>query len=188
MPGFDFTIPDITLPYPIEILAGAFLILFGGVLTLLWLHRRMKLRKWVRKLEKKRPKAYHGEAVLKFTKKHRKTGTNTYKKLKPKGRKRFERYLGFKKRELKATLKFIDKKAFGRPKSRLALRLLEGKKEVARIRWPLGLKALTRTIDKYECLDECILYLDLLPRKVADKKVFRYRPKSLEVTFDYELE
>ncbi|MFW6285093.1 MAG: hypothetical protein ACOC2X_01805 [Bacillota bacterium] len=188
MPGFDFTIPDITLPYSLEVIVGAFLVAFGTLVTILWLLRRMKQRKWVRKLEKKRPKAYQGDAVLKFTKKHRKTGANTYKKLKPKGRKRFNRFLGFKKRELKTVLKYIDKKAFGKPKSKLALRLLEGNKEVARIKWPLNLKALTRAIDKYDCLDECILYLDMLPRKVADKRVFRYRPKSRPIMFDYELE
>ncbi|MFW5913668.1 MAG: hypothetical protein ACOCSM_01270 [Bacillota bacterium] len=188
MPGFDLTIPNIELPFSIQVLAGAFLLAFGGLMVLLWFHRRMKQRKMVKKLEKRRPKAYHADAVLKFTKKHRKTGTNTYKKLKPKGRKRFDRYLGFKKRELKTVLKFIDKKAFGKPKSKLTLRLLDGKEEIEQIRWPLSLKALTRAIDKHDCLDECILYLDLLPRKVADKNVFRYRPKSRPITFDYELE
>ncbi|MFP4078936.1 MAG: hypothetical protein ACLFUQ_07315 [Candidatus Izemoplasmataceae bacterium] len=188
MPDIDFPVPNIEIPYPVEVLIGAFLLAFGGILTLLWLHRRMKQRKLVRKLEKRRPKAYYADAVLTFTKKHRKTGSNTYRKLRPKGRKRFDRYLGFKRRELNTVLKYLDKKAFGKPKSKLSLRLLEGKREVGRIKWPWSLKALTRAIDKYDCLDECILYLDMLPRKVADKKVFRYSPKSRPITFDYELE
>ncbi len=188
MPALDFPFPDFEINIAIELILGAALLGLGGFLVLFWVRRRFKHRKLVRNLEKRRPKPYHGDEVLKYTKKHRKTGSNTHKSLRAKGKKRFARYIGFKRRELRIVLLHIDKKGFGKPKSKPAIRILKDKKEIKRIKWPYTLKKIIKTVDSHACLDECILYLDSLPRQIADKKPFSYKPKTLGITFDYELE
>ncbi|GEM_PF-1317206 len=182
---FDFAelLPDIPLEYVLAAVVGAvFLFIPFKVVG-----RRMLLRKLVKKHRKQSKKKYNGERLLEKIDKKRKSGGNTYRSLKRPARKRVKKYLEFKVKQLRFAAMKAKKKGLRIKKRRCYLTILDERKGKDRREKFQNTKDLIRMSNKFDCLDEMILYLDELPERILKDEDFEYRLEENEAWLSYEI-
>ena len=150
-----------------------------GVIVIFILYRMMRTarmylgaKSYVRKAQKQDKKKYNGLTLVEKTSKKRKKGTNSFKKLRNRGKKWVRKYLTHKFDELPIITKFSRGKLFKRSNNRLLILVKNERKTLKRMNMKKGMKQLITVINKYECLDEAITFLHYLPQAILNEEEY----------------
>lgn len=129
-------------------------------------------RKYVKKAKKLRKKKWNGILLVDKIQRKRKKGTNTFNKLKGGGKKRVKKYFTYKIEELPVITKYSYGKLLRRSSNKLIIFARKEKKVVKKVKIKKGLNSLIDLVDRYNCLDEMILFLHNLPDAILNQQEY----------------
>lgn len=133
-------------------------------------NRYLDTKSYVKKNKRLRKKKYNGIILTEKLSKRRKRHTNSYQKLKGSGKKLVKKYFIFKMKELPAVTKYSYGKIYKTSSKRLIIVVTNGRKTLQKIKMKKGLRNMIQLTNKYNCLDEFILYLHDLPDAILDQQ------------------
>ena len=142
-------------------------------------------KRYVRKSKKLRKKKYNGILLTDKIKKKRKKNTNSFQKLKGRGKKLSKKYFNYKLEELPVITKYSYGKLLKRSKNKLIIIVKNEKKTLKKIHMKKGLKAIINVTNKYECLDEFILFLHNLPEAILEQQDYDIYVGDNDVSISY---
>lgn len=142
---------------------------------------------FVKKSNKLRRKKYNGTTLVEYTEKRRKKNTNTYNKLRRKGKNKVEAYFKYKQEELPGITNYANGKMLKRNRQKLVIFVSNGQKKIKKIHMKKAFKDFVELTNKYECLDELILYLHNLPNAILNHQDYDIFVGEKEVAIGYEL-
>ncbi|AIO18999.1 hypothetical protein KQ51_01122 [Candidatus Izimaplasma bacterium HR1] len=152
---------------------------FVGVIVIFIIFRLIKTarmylgaKSYVRKARRLDKKKFNGLNLVEKTAKRRKKNTNTFKKLRNRGKKWVRKYLTHKFDELPIITRYSRGKLFKRSKNRLIIIVKNEKKTIKKISTKRGMKQIIDISNKYECLDEVITFLHHLPEAILNEQEY----------------
>lgn len=154
-----------------------------------WKTARLYLgnKKYVKKSAKLRRKKFNGTTLVDKITKKRKKGTNSYSKLKGRGKKLTKKYLHYKVEELPIITKFSYGKLFKRSNDKLIIYVKNERKRVMKLKLKKGFKELVKLSNKYECIDELILFLHNLPDAIIEQEEYDIFLPDFDVSIGYKI-
>ena len=166
----------------------------GGLLILFILFRIYKTmtiylgaKRYVKKSKKLRRKKYNGTLLIDKVEKKRKKGTNSYKKLRGRAKKKVKRYFNYKLEELPVITRYSYGKLFKRSKDKIMIFARNEKKIVKKVKIKKGLKNLIDMTNKYECLDETIQFLHNLPDAILEQQDYDIYVSEQDISIGYKI-
>ncbi len=167
-------------------------LLIGGVVIILLLFfimqyysRVMLLKRMVRRYARQRKKKYNGERLIEKIDKKRKIETNNFKGLKGKGKKLVKGFFKHKYNELKYCTILKTRGKFRFKGKQCLIQIEKEKKEHIKKENYNSAKHFIRLCDKYDCLDQFILYLHELPEQLLQDQIFEYYIADHDATITY---
>ncbi len=142
-------------------------------------------KKYVRKSRKLRKKKFNGIILVDKTQKKRKKETNSYNKLKGRGKKKVKKYFVYKIEELTVITRYSYGKLFKRSSDKLIIFARNERKIVKKVGVRKGLKNLIDITNKYQCLDEMIHFLHNLPEAILDKQEYDIYIDEQDISIGY---
>lgn len=144
-------------------------------------------KKYVKKSVKLRRKKFNGVNLVEKTKKKRKKTTNSYNKLSHRGKKLVKKYLTYKAEELPIVTKFSYGKLFKRSSNKLMITVKNERKTIMKLKLKRGFKEMVKLSNKFECLDELILFLHELPGAIIDQQEYDVYINTQDVSIGYSI-
>ena len=144
-------------------------------------------KSYVRKSKKMRKKKFNGIQLIDNIHKKRKKGTNSYHKLKGRGKKKVKKYFNYKIDELPIITRYSYGKLFKRSSDKLIIFARNDKKIVKKVSLKKGLKNLIDLVDRYECLDEMIHFLHNLPGAILEQQDYDVYINDQDITIGYKI-
>lgn len=172
-------------PFLYYIIAGVIMV-FIVVIILMMGRRKRYFKKTLKKFQKLRVKKFNGERLIDKIEKKRKAGSNTFKTLNANGKKRVKQYFKHKDKELIFTAIYASGSKLRYKYRNVILQVSRKKNGRLVIDDFSRTKGFKRVSNKYNCLDELILYLDELPIKIVDNEAFEI-PLDDETKLDYTI-
>lgn len=129
-------------------------------------------KRYVKKSKRLRKKKYSGLVLTEKIKKKRKKNTNTYKKLRGRGKKLTKKYFTYKIEELPVITRFSYGKLLKRSKKRIFIIVKNERRTLKKIKMKKAFKSFIQITDKYECLDEFIHFLHNLPEAILEQQEY----------------
>ena len=164
----------------------------GTIVVLLIISRLYKTaliylgtKRYVRKSKKLRKKKYNGILLTDKIKKKRKKNTNSFQKLKGRGRKLSKKYFNYKLEELPVITKYSYGKLLKRSRNKLVIIVKNERKTLKKIHMKKGLKTMINVTNKYECLDEFIVFLHNLPEAILEQQDYDIYVGDNDVSISY---
>ena len=164
----------------------------GTIVVLLIISRLYKTaliylgtKRYVRKSKKLRKKKYNGILLTDKIKKKRKKNTNSFQKLKGRGRKLSKKYFNYKLEELPVITKYSYGKLLKRSRNKLVIIVKNERKTLKKIHMKKGLKTMINVTNKYECLDEFIIFLHNLPEAILEQQDYDIYVGDNDVSISY---
>ena len=142
-------------------------------------------KKYVRKSRKLRKKKFNGIMLVDKTQKKRKKETNSFNKLKGRGKKKVKKYFVYKIEELTVITRYSYGKLFKRSSDKLVIFARNERKIVKKVGVRKGLKNLIDITNKYQCLDEMIHFLHNLPEAILDKQEYDIYIDEQDISIGY---
>jgi hypothetical protein len=133
-------------------------------------NRYLDIRASVKKSKRLRKKKFNGIYLTEKLQKKRKKHTNSFQKLKGKGKKLTKQYFTYKMSELHAVTKYSYGKLFKKTNKNLIIVVKHGKKTLQKFKIKKSLRNMIQVTNKYDCLDEFINYLHNLPEAILEKQ------------------
>ncbi len=133
-------------------------------------NRYLDVKSYVKKSKRLRKKKFNGIYLTEKLAKKRKKNTNSYQKLKGKGKTLTKKYFTYKMAELPAVTKYSYGKMFKKSNKNLIIVVKHGKKTLQKIKMKKGLRNMIQVTNKHECLDEFIHYLHNLPEAILEQQ------------------
>ena len=188
----DFTaifnnLKDLWTEYPVQLAVGVFII----VLIIWRIFNTIRIyfgaKSYVKKTNKLRRKKFNGVSLVSNIKKKRKKNTNTYKQLRMSGRSKVEKFFQYKEDELPGITNFSYSKMFKRNKNKIIIFVSDGRKKVMKIHMKKARKSFITLTNKYECLDEFIVFLHNLPEAIIAQQEYDIYITEKDVSIGYEI-
>ncbi|MBN2604430.1 MAG: hypothetical protein JXR62_01245 [Bacilli bacterium] len=142
---------------------------------------------YVKKSKKLRKKKYNGILLVENIQKKRKKNTNSFQKLKRRAKNQVRKYFNYKLEELPVIRKYSYGKLLKRNNKRIVIIIRNEKKILKKIYMAKGLKHLIDATNKYECLNEMILFLHNLPDALLEKQDYDIYLNEQEVLIGYDV-
>jgi len=142
-------------------------------------------KKYAKKSRKLRRKKHNGLLLVDKIKKKRKKNTNSYNKLKGRGKSLVKKYLAFKMVELHMITKFSYGKLLKRSNDKLIIFVKNEKKIVKKISKKKGVKDLINLTNKYSCLNETIQFLHNLSEAILEQQEYEIYLSEQQLTMGY---
>ncbi len=187
MPEIDFTQIETwftaeTLPF---IIGGVLLL----VLLFLYLAHRMRvmhLKAMIKRNRKASIKKYNVSALLEKIDNKRKPESNDFKGLKGKAKKLVKQYLKHKHNEIKYIAIFKTRGRFKFKLKACVIKITQEKQDRVKKETYQSLRDYIKLANKYDCLDQFMVYLDELPQYMMDDGQFEYYLDTHDVTISYQ--
>jgi len=144
-------------------------------------------KSYVKKSKKWRKKKYNGIQLVDKIRKKRKKNTNSYHKLNRRGKNLVRKYFNYKLEELPVIRKYSYGKLLKRNNKRLVILIRNEKKVLKKIYMAKGLKNLIDATNKYNCLDDMILFLHNLPDALLEQQDYDIYLNEQEVLIGYDI-
>ncbi len=163
------------------------------IITLVILRIRKTIRihigskKYVKKSRKLRKRKFNGITLVDKIKRKRKKKTNNYLKLTYSGKRKVKKYLNYKSEELPIITKYSYGKLFKRSNNKLIIFAKRDKKIIKRVNLKKGPKNIIDFVNRYECLNEMIVYLHNLPVAILDQQDYELNVKGKEISLGYKI-
>ncbi|MFK5884084.1 MAG: hypothetical protein QM489_07095 [Candidatus Izemoplasma sp.] len=159
------------------------------ILVRMWHSVRLHLgnKKYVKKSVKLRKKKFNGVRLVDKIKKKRKKNTNTFKKLSYRGKKLTKKYLNYKSEELPIVTKYSYGKLLKRSRDKLQIIVRNERKVVMKLKLKRSYKELVKLSNKYECLDELLLFLHELPLHIIEQQDYEVYVNIHEISISYTI-
>jgi hypothetical protein len=151
------------------------------------IHIHLGAKKYVRKSKKLRGKKYNGVRLGVLIKSKRKNGTNSYKKLRGRAKRMVKKYFNYKLEELPIITKYSYGKLYKVSHDRLIIFAKNKKRIVKKVRIKKGLNDLIDFTNKYECLDEMVLFLHNLPEAILEKQNYDVYVSEQDISIGYKI-
>jgi len=166
-----------------------------GIIVLFILFRLLRTARmylgakgYVRKAKKLDRKKFNGINLVDKIQKKRKKETNSFKKLRGGAKKKVRKYLNHKFDELPVFIRYSYGKLFKRSNDKLMIVIKNERKTLKKIRLKKGIKHVIEATNKYDCLDEMILFLHNLPDAILEQQEYDvYVPGENEVLIAYQI-
>lgn len=129
-------------------------------------------KSFVRKSRRLDRKKYSGLVLVDKIKRKRKKDSNSFKKLRGSAKKKVRKYLGYKFDELPVFTRYSYGKLLKRSNDKLRIIIKNERKTLKRISMKKGQKQLIDIINKYNCLDEVIIFLHNLPEAIIEQQEY----------------
>lgn len=133
-------------------------------------NRYLDVKSYVKKSKRMRKKKFNGIILIEKLKRKRKKHTNSYNKLKGRGKTLTKKYFNYKMVELPAVTKYSYGKLFKKSNKNLIIVVKHGKKTLQKIKMKKSLRNMIQLTNKHSCLDEFILYLHNLPEAILEQQ------------------
>ncbi len=144
-------------------------------------------KSYVKKASKLRRKKYNGLILVESTKKRRKKNSNSYQKLKHKPKSLVEKYFKYKEDELPGMRNYARGSAFRRNKEKLYIYVSNGKKQIMKFSMKKATKKFIDVTNKYNCLDEVVVYLHHLPEAILKHEEYEIFISDADVSIGYQI-
>ena len=142
---------------------------------------------FVKKSNKLRRKKYSGVLLNEFTEKKRARNTNSYKKLRRRAKNKVEAYFKYKEDELPGITNYANSKMLKRNRKKLIIFVSNGRKKIKRIQMKKAFKNFVELTNKYDCLDEFVLYLHNLPEAILNHQDYDIYIEEHDISIGYEI-
>jgi len=170
-----------------------FLLSIGiGILVLLiffriWRTMRLYLgnKRFMKKSKKLRAKKYNGPALVDKIKRKRKKNTNSFKKLKGRGKKLVRKYFAYKLDELPVLVRYTHGKLFKRSKKKIQIYAKNERKIIYRSKLKKPMKEFINLSNKFDCLDQFILFLHNLPEAILEDQEYDIYINEQDISIGY---
>ena len=129
-------------------------------------------KRYVKKSKKLRKKKFNGIFLTEKIKMKRKKNTNSFQKLRGRSKKLTKKYFNYKLEELPVITRYSYGKLLKRSNKKLIIIIKNDKRTLKKIKMKKGLKTMINITNKYECLDEFILFLHNLPDAILDQQYY----------------
>lgn len=171
-------------------------LIVGGILLLLIVYlfirrlirtARMYLgaKNFVKKSKKLRKKKFNGFQLVDSIKNKRKRNTNSYEKLRRRAKRKVLKYINYKAEELPTFARYSYGKLLKRASDKLLIIFRGEKRTLEKISIKKVPKQLLEATNKYDCLNELIIFLHGLPQAILDKKEAHIfvREDDIQITY-----
>ncbi len=189
MPDVDFSVIESWFTADmLPIIIAAVIVI---ILIFLYLGHRMRvlhLKRMIKRNRKASMKRYQATTILDKIEKKRKPESNDFKGLKGKGKKLVKQYLKHKHNEIKYIAIFKTRGRFKFKLKDCVLKITKEKQDRIKKETYKSLRDYIKLANKYECLDQLMVYLDELPQYMMDDGQFEYYLASHDVTLSYQYE
>lgn len=174
--------------YVLYTVLGILLLLFilNLVIRRLWFN--FKSNRYLAKAKRLREKKYNGIELVKTTQDKRRKNTNCFKRLKGSSKKKIEHYLDYKTKELPNIFNFVENNSLKPSKKILYIVFKNDQKIVSKQPIEIGYRQLIRNSDKFDCLDQIILFLHHLPDALLAQKEYDVYIEDEDMIITYEVE
>jgi len=178
---------QLAMDNPLIAIIGALLIMFiiGRIYMTFKIH--LSAKRYVKKSKKLRKKKYNGIQLVDKVEKKRKKGTNSYKKLRGRAKRKVKKYFNYKLEELPVVTRYSYGKLFKRSRDKLMIFARNEKKIVKKVKIKKGLKNLIDLTNKYECLDETIQFLHNLPEAILEQQDYDVYISEQDISIGYKI-
>ncbi len=169
------------------------LLVAGGIILLISLFvlyhgiRVMHLKLTLDRFKRQRRKRQNGDRLLLLLEKYRKEQKNTYKGLKKKGRKLVNRYFTYKARELHYITLYKTRSRFTFKGGEPVIQVSQIESSLDRGDTYTNPRQFVKLTNRYECLEEFILYLHEMPDKIMSGQPFEYFLSGHDVLLSYKI-
>lgn len=173
-----------------NILYTVLITVIGGFLIIrIFKTARMYLgaKQYVRKATKLDKKKFNGMMLIDKTQRKRKRGSNSYNKLRRGSKNKVIRYFEHKLEELPVLCRFKHGKLFKRSKREVIIIIRRNKKVLKKITSKKNLKTLIQVTNKYECLNEMIIFLHNLPEAILEEQEYDIYIGEDDIQITYKL-
>ena len=130
------------------------------------------MKSYVRKARKLDRKKFNGLTLVEKTSRKRKKDTNSFKKLRGSSKKKVRKYLNHKFEELPVFVRYSHGKLLKRSHQKLRIIIKNEKKTLKKISMKKAQKQIIDITNKYECLDEVIVFLHNLPEAIVEQQEY----------------
>lgn len=142
---------------------------------------------YVKKSKKIRKKKYNGILLVEKIQKKRKKNTNTFHDLKRKAKNQVRKYFTYKLEELPVIRKYSYGKLLKRNNKRVVIIIRNEKKILKKMYMTKGVRHLIDATNKYNCLNELILFLHNLPDALLEKQDYDIYLNEQDVLIGYDV-
>ena len=167
----------------------------GGVILLCVLNftiKRMwfnfKSNRYLDKAKKLRDKKYNGIELVKTTQEKRKKQTNCYKRLKNSAKKKVDHYFDYKTKEIPNIFNFVENNSLKPSKKILYIVFRNDQKIISKQPIEIGYRQLIKNSDRFDCLDQIILFLHHLPEALLAQKEYDVYIEDEDMIITYEVQ
>lgn len=174
--------------YILYTILGLLLLLFILNLVIRRCWFKYKSNRYLAKAQKLREKKFNGIELVKTTQDKRRKHTNCYKRLKGSAKKKVEHYLDYKSKELPNVFNFVENHSLKPSKKILYIVFKSDQKILSKQPIEIGYRQLIKNSDKYDCLDQIILFLHHLPEALLAEKEYDVYIEDEDMIITYEVE
>lgn len=171
-----------------------FLAIIGTVVLLFIISRFIKTahiylnaKSYVKKSKRLRKKKYNGNLLVEKIQNKRKKNTNSFHKLKRRGKNLVRKYFEYKLEELPVIRKYSYSKLIKRTNDKIVIVVKNEKKTILKFRLKNNIKKFIEITDKYDCLDDLILFLHNLPEALLEQQDYDIYLSDQDITIGYDI-
>lgn len=159
------------------------------ILVRIWRTMKMYIgnKRFVKKSVKLRRKKFNGPKLVEKITKKRKKNTNSFAKLRGRGKRFTKKYFIYKAEELPIITRYSHGKLFKRSNKKLLIVIKDEQKTLMKAKFKKGYKVLVKISNKYNCVDELILYLHNLPEAITEQEQYDVFLPEFSVSLGYEV-
>lgn len=142
---------------------------------------------YVRNATKLDKKKFNGLTLVDQTRKKRKKNSNSFNKLRQRSKNKTRRYFEYKLDELPVLCRFKHGKLFKRSKKEIIILVKKDKKVLKKITSKKSMKTLIQITNKYECLNEMVIFLHNLPEAILEEQDYDIFVGVEDIQITYQL-
>lgn len=144
-------------------------------------------KRYVTKTNKLRRNKFSGISLNEYTERRRKRESNTYRGLRSKAKSKVKRYFEYKEEELPGITNYSYGKKLKRNKNKIMILVTQANKGTEKINVKKSYREFIELVNKFNCLDEFVLYLHNLPDALLNRQDYDIYLNEHEVTIGYEV-
>lgn len=152
----------------------------------LWFN--FKSKRYLDKAKKLRDKKYNGIELVKTTQDKRKKQTNCYKRLKNTAKRKVDHYFDYKTKEIPNVFNFVENNSLKPSKKILYIVFKNDQKIISKQPIEIGYRQLIKNSDRFDCLDQIILFLHHLPEALLAQKEYDVYIEDEDMIITYEVQ
>lgn len=167
----------------------AVILVFGFLLLRIFKTARMYLgaKSYVKSAIKLDRKKFNGLQLVDKTKRKRKKESNSFNKLRQRAKNQVRKYFEHKLEELPVFTAYAHGKLFKRSSNNLSILIKRDKKVLKKITNRKGMKNLLEAVNKYQCLDEMVIFLHNLPEAILESNEYDIYCDMQDITITYAI-